>query len=48
MEQLPKLHGCEAHSTVLLSAVDEQTFKRLGVNLTCEPRFEEEDRKYHK
>ena len=48
MEQLPKLHGCEAHSTVLLSAVDEQTFKRLGVNLTCEPCFEEEDRKYHK
>ena len=39
MEQLNKLRGCEVHSSVLLSAVDERTFKRLGVNLTCEPRF---------
>ena len=39
MEQLGKLHGCEVHSSVILSAVDEKTFKRLGVNLTCEPRY---------
>ena len=39
MEQLYKLRGCEVHSSVILSAVDEMTFKRLGVNLTCEPRF---------
>ena len=39
MEQLYKLRGCEVHSSVLLSQVDERTFKRLGVNLTCEPRF---------
>jgi uncharacterized protein (UPF0371 family) len=39
MEQLSKLRGCEVHSSVILSAVDEKTFKRLGVNLTCEPRF---------
>ena len=39
MEQLPKLRGCEVHSSVILSSVDEKTFKRLGVNLTCEPRF---------
>ena len=39
MEQLDKLRGCEVHSTVILSEVDERTFKRLGVNLTCEPRF---------
>ena len=39
MEQLSKLRGCDVHSTVMLSAVDERTFKRLGVNLTCEPRF---------
>ncbi len=48
MEQLPKLKGCEAHSTVLLSSVDEQMFKRLGIQLTCEPRYEQEDRMYHK
>ena len=40
MEQISKLHGCEVHSTVILSAVDERTFKRLGVNLTCEPKYQ--------
>jgi len=39
MEQLAKLRGCEVHSSVILSSVDEQTFKRLGVNLTCQPRY---------
>ena len=39
MEQLGKLRGCEIHSSVILSEVDEQVFKRLGANLTCEPRF---------
>ncbi len=39
MEQISKLRGCEVHSTVILSAVDERTFKRLGVNLTCEPKY---------
>ncbi len=48
MEQLPKLRGCEVHSTVLLSAVDEQILKRLSLNLTCEPKYEEDGKKYHK
>jgi len=39
MEQLYKLRGCEVHSSVILSSADETTFKRLGVNLTCEPRY---------
>ena len=39
MEQLDKLRGCEAHSSVILSAVDEKVFKRLGVNITCEPQY---------
>ncbi len=39
MEQLDKLRGCDVHSSVILSAVDERTFKRLGVNLTCQPQF---------
>ena len=39
MEALSSLRGCEVHSSVILSQVDEQTFKRLGVNLTCEPRY---------
>ena len=39
MEQLSRLRGCDLHSTVMLSDVDEKIFKRLGVNLTCEPKF---------
>lgn len=39
MEQLDKLRGCEVHSSVILSAIDEKVFKRLGVNLTCEPVY---------
>lgn len=39
MEQLSKLKGSEVHSTVILSPVDEKVFKRLGVNLTCEPKY---------
>jgi len=39
MDQLSKLRGCEVHSSVILSSVDEKIFKRLGVNLTCEPRY---------
>ena len=48
LEQVPKLRGLEAHSSVLLSSVDEQTFKRLGLHLTCEPKYEESDKMYHK
>lgn len=48
LEQLPKLNGCDAHSTVILSSVDEKLFKRLGIQLTCEPKYEEEERLYHK
>ena len=39
MEQLDKLRGCELHSSVILSQVDVNVFKRLGVNLTCQPRY---------
>ncbi len=39
MEQLARLRHCEVHSSVILSPVDEKTFKRLGCNLTCQPRY---------
>ncbi len=42
MRQIEKLRGCEVHSTVILSPVDEKIFKRLGINLTCEPQYETE------
>lgn len=37
MEQLGKLRGCEVHSSVILSSVDEKVFRRLGINITCDP-----------
>lgn len=37
LEQLPKLKGCQVHCTVMLSEVDRHIFKKLGVNLSCEP-----------
>ena len=40
MQQISKLRGCEVHSTVILSPVDERIFKRLGVNLTCDPKYQ--------
>ena len=48
LQQLSKLKGCDMHSTVILSSVDTDTIKRLGMYLTCEPAYEQEDRKYHK
>jgi uncharacterized protein (UPF0371 family) len=37
LDQLPKLNGCQVHSTVMLSEVDRKIFKKLGVGLTCDP-----------
>ena len=34
---LPQLKGCQVHSTVMLSEVDQKIFKKLGVGLTCDP-----------
>lgn len=40
MEQISKLRGCEAHSSVILSRVDENVFQKLGVNITCQPQYQ--------
>jgi uncharacterized protein (UPF0371 family) len=37
LEQLPKLKGCQVHSTAMLSEIDRKIFKKLGVDLTCDP-----------
>jgi len=47
LDQLHSLTGCEAHSSVILSQTDESVFRKLGVNLTCEPQFQTK-RLYHK
>ena len=38
LDQLSKLKGSELHSTVVLSHVDAKTLKKLGINVTCEPK----------
>ena len=40
LDQLSKLKGLEVHSSVILSPVDVSTFKKLGINLTCEPVYQ--------
>jgi len=47
MKQLRLLKGCEAHSTVILPQVDSNVFKRLGVNMTCDPKYQTH-KLYHK
>ena len=47
LSKLPKLKNCEVHSTVILPAVDDNTFRRLGVNLTCDPSYQSH-KLYHK
>lgn len=37
LAKLPELRGCQVHCTVMLSEVDQKIFKKLGVNVTCEP-----------
>ena len=47
LEQLDNIVGLEVHSSVILSVQDENTFHNLGVNLTCEPKYENKNL-YHK
>ncbi len=46
-KQLEKLRGLDAHFSVILSSVDDKIFKRLGVNVSCEPVYESR-KLYHK
>ncbi|MCI9360511.1 MAG: DUF1846 domain-containing protein [Hungatella sp.] len=40
LDQLSKLKGCQAHTSVILSRVDISSFQKLGVDLTSEPIYE--------
>ncbi len=40
LDQLPKLRGCQVHTSVMLSDVDIKVFQKLGVELTSEPVYE--------
>ncbi len=47
LEQVKNLKGTQVHSAVILSQEDMDIFRRLGVDLTCEPVYES-DKLYHK
>ena len=47
LESLAALQGCQAHCSVILSPPDENTYKKLGIQLTCEPRYQT-NKLYHR
>lgn len=40
LKQLPKLRGCQVHSTVMLSSIDLKVFKKLKCDVTCDAKTE--------
>ena len=42
-QQLSKLEDTQAHSTVMIGKDNEQTLKRLGIDITCDPIFASEN-----
>ena len=47
LEQLAALKGCQAHCSVILSPADANTYKKLGLQLTCEPKYQT-NKLYHR
>ena len=45
--QLKNLRGCDAHFSVIISEEDIKLYKRLGINVSCEPKYEIK-KLYHK
>ena len=43
LEQLPKLAGCQAHTSVMVSSVDIKQLKRLSIQATYEAKYEKRD-----
>ncbi len=46
-EHLSNLNGCDAHFSVIISEEDAKLYKRLGINVSCEPKYEVK-KLYHK
>ena len=46
-DMLQSLRGCDAHFTVIINSEDANLYKRLGINVSCEPKYEIK-RLYHK
>lgn len=47
LRSLAQLKGCQAHCSVMLSPPDEMTYKKLGLQLTCEPQYQS-NKLYHR
>jgi uncharacterized protein (UPF0371 family) len=47
MQALDLLRGSEVHSSVILSSDDESVFRKLGMNVTCEPVYQSK-KLYHR
>ncbi|MDR0880636.1 MAG: DUF1846 domain-containing protein [Clostridioides sp.] len=43
IEKLGQLKGAQAHSTTILSTDDEQTFRKLGIDVTCDPEYQSQN-----
>ena len=43
LEKLKELRGCEMHSTQMLHAGDQDTIRKLGMRLTCDPVYPGKD-----
>ncbi|MDD6794323.1 MAG: DUF1846 family protein, partial [Clostridiaceae bacterium] len=42
LDKIPSLKNCLAHSTTILSSSDEETFRKLGVEITCDAEYQTE------
>lgn len=40
LNQIPKLKGCQAHTSVMLASVDVKLFQKLSIQATSEPKYE--------
>ncbi len=47
IDNADKLRGCDAYFSVIISSTDEKLYKTLGINVCCEPKYEQH-RYYHK
>lgn len=47
LRTLDQLKGCQAHCSVMLPPPDEMTYKKLGIQLTCEPQYQT-NKLYHR
>lgn len=47
LSKLTSLKGCQAHSTTIISNSDEQTFRRLEIDVTCDPEYQSQNLYYN-